>query len=85
MRRGQPQKTSLGKPQMSPSRARSPKSPASARSRSSSPLNREGTPPIHQPTGRRYQEEVDQESDTGIAIISEGYNKMLQISFRDFA
>ncbi|KAM3825334.1 centriolin isoform 1-T1 [Vipera latastei] len=64
MRRGQPQKTSLGKPQMSPSRARSPKSPASARSRSLSPLNREGTPPIHQPTGRRYQEEVDQESDT---------------------
>ncbi|XP_029141667.1 centriolin [Protobothrops mucrosquamatus] len=78
MRRGQPQKTSLGKPQMSPSRARSPKSPASARSRSSSPLNREG---IHQPTGRRYQGEVDQESDTdgspGIRYITEPLIKKL--------
>ncbi|XP_039220154.1 prostaglandin G/H synthase 1 isoform X1 [Crotalus tigris] len=46
---------------MSPSHARSPKSHASTHSRSSSPLNREG---IHQPTGRSYQGEVDQESDT---------------------
>ncbi|XP_034272522.1 centriolin isoform X1 [Pantherophis guttatus] len=81
MRRGQPQKTSLGKPQMSPSRSRSPKSPAIIRSRSSSPLDTEGIPSTHQPTGQRYQGEVDRESDTdgspGIRYITEPLLKKL--------
>ncbi|XP_015744996.1 centriolin isoform X1 [Python bivittatus] len=81
MRKGQPQKTSLGKPQMSPSRTRSPKSLASASSRSSSPLNTEGTPPPHLITGQRYQGDVGQESDAdgspGIRYITEPLIKKL--------
>ncbi|XP_026568397.1 centriolin [Pseudonaja textilis] len=81
MRRGQPQKTSLGRPQMSPSRSRSPKSPASARSRSSSPLDTDGAVPTHQPAGQRYQGERDRESETdgspGIRYITEPLLKKL--------
>ncbi|XP_063172481.1 centriolin [Candoia aspera] len=81
MRKGQPEKTSLGKPQMSPSRTWSPKSPASAGSRSSSPLNAEGSPPTHLAPGQRYQGDVGQESDAdgspGIRYITEPLIKKL--------
>ncbi|KAG8141759.1 hypothetical protein E2320_006447 [Naja naja] len=81
MRRGEPQKTSLGRPRMSPSRSRSPKSPASARSRSSSPLDTDGAVPTHQPAGQRYQGERDRESDTdgspGVRYITESLIKKL--------
>ncbi|KAJ6652858.1 hypothetical protein lerEdw1_010576 [Lerista edwardsae] len=68
MRKGLPQRTAPRKREMSPARTRSPVSTVSSSSRSPSPLSRQGTQATYLTTGRRYQEDVTEESDAEHAI-----------------